>query len=176
MRREILTCAALFLLSACGSPEPEAPVAAKTSTPEERLYEALRAGTYQANAALEAIRDADERTKPLSKETEGEAKDAMLDLLDDLDASGRFLADHVEEPDRAKVAKDFGTADDERLDAIEDLGKAKEKLTDALDIAKELEKVAPEEIKDEHATITASIQEAADAVGDGIGELKKIGP
>lgn len=180
MRREPLACAAILLLSACGSStKPESTAVATKASPsahsDDRLYLALRAGTYQANAALEAIRNADDLTKPLSNATEGEAKDALLELMDSLDTAGRALADHVEEPDKAKVAADFAAADDGRLDAIDDMGKAKDELGHALDVAEELEKVAPPELKETHAQISGFVKEAIDAVDEGVGELKKVG-
>ncbi|RYG45773.1 hypothetical protein EON79_11785 [bacterium] len=173
MRRTLCACAALFALLSCG-PKTVAPAVVKGAPPEERLYTALRAGTYQTNAALESIREASEHTKPLSEIAQGEAKESLLDLLDLLDSSGRLLADHVEEPDRAKVEREFNNADDERLSAIEDLGRAKDELTDALETAVELEKAAPEPLKAEHATIRTSIEEAKGAVEEGLTELKAI--
>ncbi|RYG42297.1 hypothetical protein EON79_19195 [bacterium] len=178
MRRTFCACAVSLALLSCG-PKPVETAIAKTATPEEKLYVALRAGTYQTNAALESIREATEHIKPLTEMVEGEGKNELLDLLDFLDSSGRLLADHVEEPDQATVAKKFGEADDERLSAIEDLGRAKEDLGKAQELAKELEgaldKTVPEEIKQEHATISASIGEAVGAVEEGLGELKKVG-
>ncbi|RYG38429.1 hypothetical protein EON81_03695 [bacterium] len=175
MRRTLCACAALFVLLSCGPKAAEPTAVTKSEPPEERLYTALRAGTYQTNAALEAIREASDHAKPLSEAAEGEAKEALLDLLDLLDSSGRLLADHVEEPDRGKVAKEFNASDDERLSAIEDLGRAQDELTDALETAEELEKAAPEPLKEEHATIRTSIGEAKDAVTEGLAKLKMGG-
>ena len=113
-----------------GVPPPETP-----KDPSEALYEQLRSGAYQINAAMDAmeraLRDCREASIGLGKGS----KNAAADVVDVLDSAGSTIGDYLNAPELDEVRNDFTTNDERRLKAIEDLNDARREVLEGQGIA-----------------------------------------
>lgn len=149
------TVLAALSLTACNktSPDPEGdtkvgPATAsvqKPSSPEEAVHEQLRAGRFQLEGSLDSIEAALNAAKALDKEAKGETKETLDDVVDRINSVGDVLANQkVETPSLAEVKKNFGTQDDARLKAIDDVNDSLTELRETQKIIDALAESAPD--------------------------------
>lgn len=145
-------CLSLFSLalllgcgSGCGSPAKssarpdgaDTAVSAAAQSPDELLYEQLRSGAFQLNAATSSIEEtlaaAKAAVRKLPKNSD--AREGMLDVVDYIDSAGSGIGDFSEDPpSKEEVSKDFGTFDEKRLKAVSAASDALRDLREALGV------------------------------------------
>ncbi len=92
----------------------------KAKSPEERLYEQVRSGAFQLTSALESLQKAMTHARTLSESSKGDLKEAMLDVVDHMDAAGAVFAEYASAPEKLEeFKKAFAEHDNKRLKAIE---------------------------------------------------------
>jgi hypothetical protein len=166
----------LLLLTGCGSKEssdsvPEAPSAqVEVANPEERLQDQLRTGSFQLQAAADAISDAIDRVGPLAASQDGQTREALQAIRELLDGSGALVSEYADEPpteDELRV--DPALYDEERLRAIEAAQAAMEMLREAENLVRGLlGSGPPERERRQLEQIQSPILEALEAVAEGI--------
>ncbi|MEQ1821231.1 MAG: hypothetical protein ABL949_01855 [Fimbriimonadaceae bacterium] len=133
---KILAFCSLIALLGCGKSAgvPESSTKASPS-PEQLVYEQLRSGSIQLDAAsqilAEALEVANSKTMPKDE--------ALGELRDLVDGAGASIADFVEPPkDLQEVQAKFAEFDDTRLKSVEAANDAIHATADALEIAEVL--------------------------------------
>ena len=145
-KRATAFCLSLFsfvLVLGCGSPAEskarpdgaDTAVSAAAESPDELLYEQLRSGAFQLNAAASSI----EETLTAAKAAIGKlpigssSREGMEDVVDYVDSAGSGIGDFSEDPpSKDEVAKDFAAFDEKRLKAIGAASDALKDLREAL--------------------------------------------
>jgi hypothetical protein len=164
-----LTC--LLAVSGCGSKRspagsPTIPTVAapKPVDPEKALYEEVRDGTYQVQAALDSLDSANDQAQKLSKVAGGTAARGFKDLLKKLSTAGRDLSDYSEDPPSFEDFKqDLSNQDEFRLNAIDSANDALGELADAQDIVDMLLAGAPPDVKPQVQKLQDTLDETVDA-------------
>lgn len=180
MIRYGLLAAALCL--GCGSGKPTVPVAEHVkgvqaavapSDPSAALYEKLRAGAYQFDAALASLEQATAAIKPLAEaQTQKETKDALQNVLALLDQAGRSAAELHEAPERAQVDAAFAAQDERRLKGIESMSLALREVREAQGTVEDmLDSQPPAQEKEILDKADTALDEADDAISEGIKAL-----
>lgn len=146
-RRFSLFVIAAMLIAAigCSGPKPAATVVTNEDKPVEvagsatvvppvddadRLYQQLRAGAYQLNAALDAMETALAANRKLAGKA-GDVGAAAKDIEEILNSAGSTAGDYTEPPTLEQVRKEFAAQDDYRLKAVDDLNDARLEVIEA---------------------------------------------
>jgi hypothetical protein len=151
------------------TPPPSTPPAAKPADPAQKLYEQLHAGAFQFDAALGSLNEAVQALRPLPNDQGGDTKEALLNVLDMLDSSGRTLADHNDSPTVDEVRADVKQSDGQRIEAINDAIDAIREVRETQGVIGDMLNSAPP--AKEKAGLTkadASIAEALEAMEEGV--------
>lgn len=126
----------------------------------ERLFQQLRAGSFQVDAALNAMENTLQSCKSTTIKSV-EARQAAADVSDFLDSAGSTVGDYLNAPTLDEVRRDFAGNDERRLKAIEDLNDARREVLEAQGIADPVASDDPD----------AAVREVFTGIGDGIAEV-----
>ena len=160
---------ALLILLACGcGGRHEDPPAANQppASPEDALYQQLRAGAFQLGAAQDSLAEALRAVQDLN--VGPAARQAQQDAEALLDSAGASLGDFLEPPARGKIAEEFAAHDEMRVKAIEAANDALHETREAAGILRSLadEGVDGAAQAAELADLAANdLQSAIDALG-----------
>jgi len=133
----------MALTFGCGSPTEsrsrpdgaDKAISATVQSPDELLYEQLRSGAFQLNAAASSIEEtlAAAKTASTRLPKKSNASEGMLDVVDYIDSAGSVIGDFAEDPpSKDEVAKDFAAFDEKRLKAVSAASDALRDLREAL--------------------------------------------
>jgi hypothetical protein len=176
--RACFWCAlSLLCLYSCSNPPTESPPPPKIThveqklppsvKPEEQLYEQLRSGSFQLDAAAGSIEDTLEAAKSAHKALAkyAEAASAMQDVIEYLDSAGEGVAEFGDgTPNKEDVAKNFAASDDKRLKAIEAANDALHDLREALGILESLSGSENDTVAKKALSVKALVAVAIDDV------------
>lgn len=142
----------------------------ETLSPEAKLREQLSSGSFQTDAAIESIALAVDAAKAiLAQLRDPTAKAGFEEAIDILDACGKDLAEHIEEPpSEAEIAAQFSAFDEQRIQAIEAGNDAIHLLNEASGIVDSLASDLPAELLDERTTLDTRLVEAVDDVAGAV--------
>ena len=88
--------------------------------PETTVFEQLRGGNYQINAALESLQSARDESQSIVDAKAKALLEPMVEVVDRLDEIGAELAEYADEPPTLEdVRNAFADSDDQRLNTIE---------------------------------------------------------
>lgn len=138
-----MALAAIALGASCGSPTPERPtkpaVKVDPSKPEDTLHDQLSSGSTQIDGVVGTLDTATAQLKRIDRWKDAEAKHALQEIKDAVDASGAALADFAAIPaDRKAIEKRFGAFDEMRIDAIAAANDARHSLIEAQGLADDI--------------------------------------
>lgn len=170
---------ATFVVAGCKSSKGTAETTAEpgktavAQNPEQALYEQVRSGNYQINAALDAVETARTEIRPLLADAGGDAKDALQAVSEILDNTGSTLSDFSDAPPSfEEFKKDFASQDEDRIDSIDACSQALVRMREGEGIISDMADSAPASVKgkldtlDDHLLdITDSLEEAIKAMG-----------
>jgi hypothetical protein len=144
--------------------------------PEDALAESLRAGSFQAGAAVDSIAEADGALKKLIAKTDAEIRSALDEAAEILASAAEGLTDAAAEaPTVEQVTQDFQAADDARLKRIDSASDALVELRlvhGSLDsLSEDLGSAFTKEIQDIVDLVSVAEDDAAGAVQAFGGEL-----
>src|SRR5580698_1184853 len=84
-------------------PKPSAP-----KDPERALYEKVRSGAYQINAAIDSIEEVRKTTKDLAAHELGQTHEALMSIAKSVSDAGETIADYgADPPTFEQFQKDF---------------------------------------------------------------------
>jgi predicted outer membrane protein len=150
-----------------GSPPNDAP-ATSTSAPKDAsaaLYEQLRAGAYQVDAAMGAMERAMNEVRPLAQDKPEETKEALQTVADLLDSAGATVVEFNDAPTEKAVKADFSGNDERRLKAIEETNDARQDVDTARGYVTDLlASEPPQDVRAKLEEIDDAIEEALDAL------------
>lgn len=138
------------------------------SDPDAALYEQLRAGSVQMDAAASTLAEARSAAAKLKGTLGGEAEEALAAILETLDGVGSVLTDlAAPPPGLEQVRARFAESDDARKRAIADGNDAYFELGEALGASRSLEEQYPDFIKlsDLLSIAQGDVAEAVEAFG-----------
>lgn len=138
--------------------------------PERALFEQVRSGTYQINAAMDSIEEARKTAKEMAARETGQTQHALLTIASNLDDAGGTLSDFADDPPPIeKFKSDFATQDDRRLKAIDGANDALDAVHDAQDLVEALLKSnPPEPEKTQLSEADSALDGCVEAVEDAI--------
>lgn len=124
--------------------QSQAVAAERKLSPEDTLFEQLRSGAFQLDAATESISEALVHAKDALGGTSGQAKEGLQDILDYLDSAGAGIADYAVEPQSAdEIRKKYKEFEDQRRKSVQAINDAIRDLEEARGIAASLEEDQP---------------------------------
>ncbi len=147
--------------------------------PDKALYEQVRSGNYQINAAIDSIEEARKTAKQMAGREKGDTQHALQTIAGFLDKAGSNLADFADEPPSFEEFKaDFKAQDENRLKAIDQATKSLDLLGDAQDVVESLLTSKPPEPEKSQLESSdtaldgciASLEEAIRAMGGKVSE------
>lgn len=141
---------------------------AEPGDPDAALYEQLRAGSVQMDAAASTLEEVRAAAKAMQGSLGGEGEDALEQVLEALDGVGTVLTDlAAPPPSLEEVRAGFASADDRRKQAIADGNDAYFELGDVLGNVRSLEDKYPDFIKlsDLLSLAQGDVAEAVEALG-----------
>lgn len=120
MRQAMLAMVLFALaLAGCGKPAPKVVATPPKKDAETILYEMIREGSFQMNAAANGLQEALKTADSLSRSLTGEAKTRMIEAATLINDAGEAISEAGAEPPTLEaVRKDFAKHDDRRLKAI----------------------------------------------------------
>ena len=145
---------------------------ATASEQDEHHYEEYRAGLFALEGAGDSLESSLKLTKDLAKKATGEAKDALLDVVDMLDSSGSTISDVTEDaPTLEEFRKQFNVYDEHRLKAIRAISDAYRETQHSLGTLRDLAANAPVTFKKPLEEVTTETEMASDSMSEAIKHL-----
>ncbi len=148
--------------------------ASPPTDPDRALYEQIRSGIYQINAAMDAIEETRKTAKKMAGRELGETQSTLNAIAKILDTVGENLSEFASDPPEFdKFKADFAAQDERRLKAITVANESLGDLYDAQDLVEKLLSSKPPEpektqLEDADATMDdciSGVEEAVKAMG-----------